>query len=92
LYPLGSFDTNYIICENVEYFDKQFHFVEEQSFCSENKESFKIYKILYFENEIFKIDQLIIWHSSVETTPYHGTLKRNTALQNVYLNCTCHTS
>jgi hypothetical protein len=77
LYHLGSFDTNYIICENVEYFNKQFHFVEEQKFYSENKESFKIYKILYFENEIFKIDQLIIWHSSVETTTYHGTLKRN---------------
>ncbi len=46
---LGSFDTNYIICRDVEIFHKEKKF-KEQKFVKANRECFKMLKNVLFFN------------------------------------------
>jgi len=61
LYHFNSFDTNFIICKNVENAKKIFF---KDFFVKENKKSFEIFRSILFLNMEFS--KLIIQHTWVE--------------------------
>jgi hypothetical protein len=58
MFLIGSFNTHYILCKNVENFKNKIKF-KKQSFAKKRQNRWNIQEYSNFGHEIFKMNQLI---------------------------------